>query len=315
MNNRSAILLVGGRGTRLAPLTNNTPKPMLQVAGVPFTEHQINKARAAGITEIVLATSFKAELFKPYFGDGKNFGISIKYAIEEVALGTGGAISNAGAMLEGSGPVAIFNGDVLSKHDLDGQFKFHQANGADVTLYLTEVEDARAYGAVELDSTGRVSAFNEKMENPPTNIINAGCYIFNRGIIDSIPVGKVISVERETFPQLLASGAKVFGFIDKSYWLDIGTPAALLKASRDLVFEMDKDFLALPESVIASDSMLTGGSVVGRRSRIESLAQVDGSVIGENAIVGVGARLKDCFVADGFEVPAHVIAVDNYFGF
>jgi mannose-1-phosphate guanylyltransferase len=315
MSNRSAILLVGGRGTRLAPLTNNTPKPMLQVAGVPFTEHQINKARAAGITEIVLATSFKAELFEPYFGDGKNFGISIKYAIEEVALGTGGAISNAGSMLEGSGPVAIFNGDVLSKHDLDGQFKFHQANGADVTLYLTEVEVARAYGAVELDNTGRVTAFNEKMENPPTNIINAGCYIFNRGIIDSIPVGKVISVERETFPQLLASGAKVFGFIDKSYWLDIGTPAALLKASRDLVFEMSKDFLALPESVIASDAILTGGSVVGRRSRIESSAQVDGSVIGENAIVGVGARLKDCFVADGFEVPAHVIAVDNYFGF
>jgi mannose-1-phosphate guanylyltransferase len=315
MSNRSAILLVGGRGTRLAPLTNNTPKPMLQVAGVPFTEHQINKARAAGITEIVLATSFKAELFEPYFGDGKNFGISIKYAIEEVALGTGGAISNAGSMLEGSGPVAIFNGDVLSKHDLDGQFKFHQANGADVTLYLTEVEDARAYGAVELDNTGRVTAFNEKMENPPTNIINAGCYIFNRGIIDSIPVGKVISVERETFPQLLASGAKVFGFVDKSYWLDIGTPAALLKASRNLVFEMSKDFLALPESVIASDAILTGGSVVGRCSRIESLAQIDGSVIGENAIVGVGARLKDCFVADGFEVPAHVIAVDNYFGF
>ena len=218
-------------------------------------------------------------------------------------------------MLAGSGPVAIFNGDVLSKHDLDGQFKFHESKSADVTLYLTEVEDARAYGAVELDGTGRVTAFNEKMENPPTNIINAGCYIFNRGIIDSIPFGKVISVERETFPHLLSSGAKVFGFVDKSYWLDIGTPAALLKASRDLVFEMSKDFLALPESVIASDAILTGGSVVGRCSRIESLAQVDGSVIGENAIVGVGARLKDCFVADGFEVPAHVIAVDNYFGF
>jgi mannose-1-phosphate guanylyltransferase len=315
MTNRSAILLVGGRGTRLAPLTNNTPKPMLQVAGVPFTEHQINKARNAGISEIVLATSFKAELFEPYFGDGKNFGISIKYAVEEVALGTGGAISNAAAMLEGSGPVAIFNGDVLSKHDLEGQFKFHESNGADVTLYLTEVKDARAYGAVELDGTGRVSAFNEKMENPPTNIINAGCYIFNRETIASIPFGKVISVERETFPQLLSSGAKVFGYIDKSYWLDIGTPAALLKASRDLVSEMNKEFLALPEATIATDANVSGGSVIGRRSRVESLAQVDGSVIGDSAVVGTGARLKNCFVADGFEVPAHVIAIDNYFGF
>ena len=315
MTNRSAILLVGGRGTRLAPLTNNTPKPMLQVAGVPFTEHQIDKARSAGITEIVLATSFKAELFEPYFGGGANFGISIKYAVEEVALGTGGAISNAAAMLEGSGPVAIFNGDVLSKHDLDGQFKFHESKGADVTLYLTEVEDARAYGAVELDGLGRVSAFNEKMENPPTNIINAGCYIFNREVIASIPFGEVISVERETFPQLLAKGAKVFGFIDKSYWLDIGTPAALLKASRDLVFEMNKEFLSLPESTIAADAIVSGGSVIGRRSRIESLAQVDGSVVGDGAVVGAGARLKNCFVADGFEVPASVIAFDNYFGF
>jgi mannose-1-phosphate guanylyltransferase len=315
MVGRSAILLVGGRGTRLAPLTNNTPKPMLQVAGVPFTEHQINKARSAGITEIVLATSFKAELFEPYFGDGKNFRISIKYAVEEVALGTGGAISNAAAMLEGSGPVAIFNGDVLSKHDLDGQFKFHESNGADVTLYLTEVEDARAYGAVELEDLGRVLAFNEKMENPPTNIINAGCYIFNREVIAAIPFGKVISVERETFPQLLAAGAKVFGFIDKSYWLDIGTPTALLKASRDLVSEMNKEFLSLPESTIAPDAKVSGGSVIGRRSRIESLAQVEGSVIGDGAVVGAGARLKNCFVAEGFEVPAYVIAIDNYFGF
>jgi mannose-1-phosphate guanylyltransferase len=285
---------------------------MLQVAGVPFTEHQIDKARSAGITEIVLATSFKAELFEPYFGDGANFGISIKYAVEEVALGTGGAISNAAAMLEGSGPVAIFNGDVLSKHDLDGQFKFHESKGADVTLYLTEVEDARAYGAVELDGLGRVSAFNEKMENPPTNIINAGCYIFNREVIASIPFGKVISVERETFPQLLATGAKVFGFIDKSYWLDIGTPAALLKASRDLVFEMNREFLALSDATIAADAILSGGSVIGRRARIESLAQVDGSVIGDGAVVGAGARLKNCFVADGFEVPASVIAIDNF---
>jgi mannose-1-phosphate guanylyltransferase len=315
MAGRSAILLVGGRGTRLAPLTNNTPKPMLQVAGVPFTEHQINKARSAGITEIVLATSFKAELFEPYFGDGKNFGISIKYAVEEVALGTGGAISNAAAMLEGSGSVAIFNGDVLSKHDLDGQFKFHESNAADVTLYLTQVEDARAYGAVELDDSGRVLAFNEKMENPPTNIINAGCYIFNREVIAAIPFGKVISVERETFPQLLAAGAKVFGFIDKSYWLDIGTPTALLKASRDLVSEMNREFLSLPESTIAPDANVSGGSVIGRRSRIESLAQVDGSVIGDGAVVGAGARLKNCFVAEGFEVPAYVIAIDNYFGF
>ncbi len=288
---------------------------MLQVAGVPFTEHQILKARDAGITEIVLATSFKAELFEPYFGDGKNFGIAIKYAVEEVALGTGGAISNAAQMLTGSGPVAIFNGDVLSQHDLDGQFNFHKFNGADVTLYLTKVEDARAFGAVELDDSGRVSAFNEKMENPPTNIINAGCYIFERSVIDTIPFGKVVSVERETFPSLLANGAKVFGFIDTSYWLDIGTPAALLKASRDLVFASSKDFLALPDSNIAATAKITGGSVIGRSATIAEMAIIQGSLIGDGASIGERARLINCFVAAGFSVPSDVIAENNFFGF
>jgi mannose-1-phosphate guanylyltransferase len=288
---------------------------MLQVAGVPFTEHQIIKAREAGISEIVLATSFKAELFEPYFGDGRNFGILIKYAVEEVALGTGGAISNAAQELSGTGPVAIFNGDVLSGHDLGAQFDFHEAKSADVTLFLTKVEDARAFGAVELDESGRVSAFNEKMENPLTNIINAGCYIFNHDIINTIPFGKVVSVERETFPNLLATGARVFGFIDTSYWLDIGTPSALLKASRDLVLEGGKEFLALEGSKISPSASITGGTIIGRNAQIAADAQISGCVIGDGAIIGAGARLTDCFVAEGFEVPAQVISFDNYFGF
>jgi len=243
---------------------------MLQVAGIPFTQHQIEKAQSAGITEIILATSFKADLFEPYFGDGSNFGISIKYAVEEVPLGTGGAIRNAAQMLSGDGDVAIFNGDVLSQHDLDAQFKFHDEKGADVTLYLTKVADARAFGAVELDETGRVFAFNEKMDNPPTNIINAGCYIFNPKVIDEIPFAQVVSVERETFPQLLKSGAKVFGFIDTSYWLDIGTPTALLKASRDLVIASGLDFMALENSEIETGARISGGSVIGRGAKVEA---------------------------------------------
>jgi mannose-1-phosphate guanylyltransferase len=200
---KSAILLVGGFGTRLQPLTFNIPKPMLPVAGIPFTEHQIAKARAAGIEEIVLATSFRAEVFEPYFGNGEKFGIRVSYAVEESALGTGGAIANAAKFLEKSGPVVIFNGDVLSSHDLQAQVDLHVSGGADVTLHLTEVNDARAFGVVEL-SKNRILTFNEKMENPPTNIINAGCYIFNQEVIDSIPTGRVVSVERETFPALIA---------------------------------------------------------------------------------------------------------------
>ena len=196
----SAILLVGGKGTRLMPLTQHTPKPMLEVAGVPFTEHQIRKAAKAGISEIVLATSYKAELFEPYFGDGEKFGIKIKYAVETTALGTGGGIKNAAELIEACDQVVVFNGDVLSGHDLSNQIKLHQRNNADVTLYLTEVLDARAYGCVEIENNNRVKSFLEKMDNPISNLINAGCYIFNPTIINTIPKGQVVSVERETFP-------------------------------------------------------------------------------------------------------------------
>ena len=321
---RSAILLVGGMGTRLHPLTLSIPKPMLPVAGVPFTEHQIVKAREAGITQIVLATAFKAEIFRPYFGDGEKFGIEIKYAVEESALGTGGAIRNAADQLKGTGPVAIFNGDVLTGHDLDGQFKFHEKKRADVSLYLTQVPDARAFGAVELDNDFRVKAFNEKMENPPTNIINAGCYIFNREIINQIPNGIVVSVERETFPQLLNTGAKVYGFVDTSYWLDIGTPAALLKASQDLLSgainssatpKVSGNYLALDGAVIAPSAKVGGYSVIGAGAEIGAEASVEGSVIFDGAKIGTGAKLTNCFVAPNFQVPADLVGINNFFGF
>ncbi len=320
----SAILLVGGMGTRLQPLTLHTPKPMLPVAGVPFTEHQICKARDAGINEIVLATSFKAELFEPYFGDGSNFGISIKYAVEKEPLGTGGAIRNAAAMLSGQGPVAIFNGDVLSGHDLAAQLAFHESQSADLTLYLTEVGDARAFGAVELDSDHRVFAFNEKMENPPTNIINAGCYTFNREVIASIPDGRVVSVERETFPQLLMSGARVFGYVDRSYWLDIGTPAALLKASQDLISgrahsaatpQNNGEFLALPGASVSSSAVISQGTVIGADVVIEDGVHLSGCIVGNGARIGARAQLTNSFIAPGASVAKAAIADSQFFGY
>jgi mannose-1-phosphate guanylyltransferase len=161
-----AILLVGGFGTRLMPLTKNTPKPMLTVAGVPVTEHQIAMAKAAGINQIVLATSYLSDVFIPYFGDGSKWGIKIKYAVEKEPLGTGGAIRNAAHLLDSNESVVILNGDVMSSHNLGEQIRQHEAHDADVTLHLTQVQDARAFGCVPTDSNGRVTAFLEKMENP-----------------------------------------------------------------------------------------------------------------------------------------------------
>jgi len=296
-----AILLVGGFGTRLMPLTKNTPKPMLTVAGVPVTEHQIAMAKAAGITEIVLATSYLSEVFIPYFGDGSKWGIKIKYAVEKEPLGTGGAIRNAAQLLDTNESVVILNGDVLSSHNLTEQIRQHEAHGADVTLHLTEVEDARAFGCVPTDSDGRVTAFLEKMENPVTNQINAGCYVFNPRIISTIPLDTVVSVERETFPQLVESGAKVFGFVENAYWLDIGTPRALLKASIDIV-KRSGEFLAMPGSSIDPTAVITGGSCIGPDSTIGAGAQIDASIIEAGSVIGQDAKISDSFVASGAEV-------------
>jgi mannose-1-phosphate guanylyltransferase len=306
-----AILLVGGFGTRLMPLTKNTPKPMLTVAGVPVTEHQIAMAKAAGITEIVLATSYLSEVFIPYFGDGSKWGIKIKYAVEKEPLGTGGAIRNAAQLLDTNESVVILNGDVLSSHNLTEQIRQHEAHGADVTLHLTEVEDARAFGCVPTDSDGRVTAFLEKMENPVTNQINAGCYVFNPRIISTIPLDTVVSVERETFPQLVESGAKVFGFVENAYWLDIGTPRALLKASIDIV-KRSGEFLAMPGSSIDPTAVITGGSCIGPDSTIGAGAQIDASIIEAGSVIGQDAKISNSFVASGAEVEKNVKIASSF---
>jgi len=296
-----AILLVGGFGTRLMPLTKNTPKPMLTVAGVPVTEHQLAMAKAAGITEIVLATSYLSEVFIPYFGDGSKWGMKIKYAVEKEPLGTGGAIRNAAKLLDTNESVVILNGDVLSSHNLSEQIRQHEAHDADVTLHLTEVEDARAFGCVPTDGDGRVSAFLEKMENPVTNQINAGCYVFNPRVISTIPPDTVVSVERETFPELVASGAKVFGYLENAYWLDIGTPRALLKASIDIV-KRSGEFLAMPGTTIDPTAVITGGSCIGPNSLVGAGTVIDGSIIEAGSVIGLHAKISDSFVAVGATV-------------
>jgi mannose-1-phosphate guanylyltransferase len=297
----AAILLVGGFGTRLMPLTKNTPKPMLTVAGVPVTEHQLAMAKAAGITEIVLATSYLSEVFIPYFGDGSKWGMKIKYAVEKEPLGTGGAIRNAAKLLDTNESVVILNGDVLSSHNLAEQIRQHELHDADVTLHLTQVDDARAFGCVPTDSNGRVTAFLEKMENPITNQINAGCYVFNPRVISTIPLDTVVSVERETFPQLVAQGASVFGYVENAYWLDIGTPRALLKASIDIV-QRSGDFLAMPGSTIDPTAVITGGSCIGANSSVGAGAHIAGSIIEAGCVIGPNANIVDSFVAAGANV-------------
>jgi len=298
------ILLVGGLGTRLKPLTNQTPKPMLPVGGLPVTERQLLAAKKAGIKTVILATSYLSEIFTPYFGDGSKWGMKLLYAVEAEPLGTGGAIRNAAALIDfqnSDEDFVIFNGDVLSGHDISAQIAFHKAKKADATLHLIEVADARAFGCVPTDSEGRVLDFQEKMENPVTNAINAGCYIFSSSVISEIPEGKVVSIERETFPNLVSSGRPIYGYREKSYWLDIGTPAALFKGSRDIVAG---DYLAGSQSQIGPGSLISGGTSIGERSTIGANCEISNSIIGNEVEIGDGCTISDSFILHGSQIAA-----------
>ena len=292
------ILLVGGFGTRLRPLTNKTPKPMLPIANLPVTEHQLLAAKAAGITKVVLATAYLAETFTPYFGDGSKWGIELKYALETEPLGTGGAIRNAAELIlteiSEDESIVVFNGDVLSRHNLAAQIKLHQSTSAAVTLHLVNVEDARPYGCVPFDENGRVTYFLEKMENPITTTINAGCYVFSPQVIKEIELGKVVSVEREVFPDLLKSGNVVQAFVDNSYWLDMGTPKALLKGSQDYVGS--HDFIVGKDSKISASAIISEASAIGNNVTIEENVEIRSSIIRDGVTIAQGCKLENVFV-------------------
>ncbi|WP_055535748.1 sugar phosphate nucleotidyltransferase [Streptomyces graminilatus] len=323
-----AILLVGGKGTRLRPLTVHTPKPMLPAAGVPFLTHQLARARAAGVEHIVLATSYLAEVFEPHFGDGSSLGLHLEYVTEDEPLGTGGAIRNVAARLHSApdDPVLVFNGDILTGLDIRALVRTHKATSADVSLHLTRVTDPRAYGLVPTDETGRVTAFLEKPQTPEeivTDQINAGAYVFRRSVIDTIPAGRPVSVERETFPELLSIGAHLQGLVDSTYWLDLGTPAAFVRGSADLVLGRAPspavpgrcgDRLILPSARVAADAKLTGGTVVGEGAFVAKGARVSGSTILAGAVVEPGAVITDSLIGTGARVGERSILTGTVIG-
>ena len=308
-----AILLVGGQGTRLRPLTIGTPKPLLPTAGVPFLAHQLARAAAAGVTHVVMATAYRSEMFAAVFGDGSGYGLQISYVHEDVPLGTGGGIRNAASTLFSGpeDPVVVLNGDVLSGHDLGAQIDLHRKADAAVTLHLVEVPDPARFGCVPTDFDGRVTAFLEKTPNPVTSQINAGCYVFTKRYIDAMPAGRVLSVERETFPGLIEAGQTVMGYLESAYWLDVGTPEAFVRGSCDLVLgELASPAmpgecgpaLLLPGASADPSAQLSGGTAVGPGSVVGAGAAVDGCVLFDEVSVGAGARVSRSVVASGARI-------------
>lgn len=248
----------------------------------------------------MFATSYLASLFEEEFKDFSQ-DLEISYAVESVPLGTGGAIRNAGRMLRGSAdaPVLILNGDILSGLDLRDVLEQHAAREADVTLHLTRVADPRAFGLVPTDDAGRVLSFLEKPKTPEecvTDQINAGCYVFRRSVLDAIPADREVSVEQETFPELVAQGRRVFGHTTQDYWRDLGTPLAFVHGSADLVtgkvtsplVERSTEALIHPTATVDPTARITGGSTIGPHTVIGPRVVVDRSILGGSVTVAEG---------------------------
>lgn len=320
-----AVILVGGEGTRLRPLTYGTPKPMVPLFGVPFLERTLARLRGAGVTDAVLASGYLPQAIRDHFGEGDRIGMRLTYVVEDAPLGTAGAIRNVADKITGA--FFVLNGDVLTSLDLRAMRAFHEARGGLGLLHTIRVEDPSPFGCVVSDGTGRVSSFVEKppRETAPTNDINAGTYLLERRALDAIPAGRPVSIERETFPQLLAAGERLYSYTTNDYWLDVGRPAQYLQAHNDVldgklslevpggeVTEYGKFWrvgatgapanLRLPSFLgdgveLAASAEVGPYAVLGQRCTVGANACVRDSVLWDRVTVEAGARVADAILA------------------
>ena len=278
-----AILLAGGKGTRLRPLTLNTPKPIVPIFNRPFLMYQLDQLRQVPeITEVILSLNYQPRRIEETFGDGEALGIKISYAVEPQPLGTGGAIKFAAQTVQDS--VIVLNGDVLQQIDLQSVIARHREARACATIVLTPVDNPTAYGLVETEPDGRVKRFLEKpsADEITCNTINAGIYVLEPETLDRIPANEAYSIERQYFPSLVANDETFVAYVNEGYWIDIGTPEKYRQVHRDI---MDGRYPADP-------FLGRAGGIVDLGARIENDVQIQGPCfLDEGAVVKAGAQL------------------------
>ncbi|PZD97014.1 NDP-sugar synthase [Paenibacillus sambharensis] len=292
-----ALLLAGGLGTRLRPLTEQLPKPMAPVGNRPWLEHLILQLKEQGIGEFVITLKHYPELIRSYFGDGSRFGVSIAYTVEEEALGTAGAIKNAEHLL--GERFLVFNADVIQKVDILPLIEFHKQHGGSATIGLTRVEDPSQFGVVDITPSGRILKFIEKppIGQAPSDLINAGVYLLDRQVLSLIPAGREVSIERETFPLLIQQGLGAYGCHMRGYWLDMGTRERYRKVHWDILdrtfplpiagHEQSRGIWVGEECVIGSGVLLIPPVLIGDRVHIG-----DKAIIGPNTVIGNDCRIE-----------------------
>ncbi len=302
-----AVVLVGGEGTRLRPLTLETPKPMVPVMNMPFLERTLRRLKDAGISDVILPAGYLPEAITSYFGDGSRLGLRLRYIIEATPLGTAGALKNVAQYIDG--PFFVLNGDVLTSLDLRGMMRYHREKGGVATLHLIRVDDPSAFGCVVHDGAGRVSAFVEKPPRgeAPTNEINAGTYLLERTVLDAIPSGRPVSIERETFPQLIADGRPLYAYTTDDYWIDLGKPEAYLNAHRH-IFDGVMPLGLRPEVDGPGRETIARSAVrppvfIGAGCRIDPTAVVGPyTVVGDGCTIGPGAVVEDSLIWDDVRI-------------
>jgi len=318
-----ALILAGGKGTRLRPLTVYTPKPIVPICNRPFLLYQIDTLRRAGVTDITLSLSYQPEKIEQQLGDGSEFGVKLRYTVEPQPMGTAGAYKFAEDLIRE--PTVVFNGDILTDLDLKTVIRQHKDRGALATIVLAPVENPSTYGLVETESNGRVRRFLEKPKSDEitVNTINAGTYVLEPQVLDLIPAGENHSFEYGLFPKLLDDKAAFFAHIpQRTYWIDIGTPDRYLQTHHDLLanrvsrihiknrrgsFDSATHAEIDELSMIGDDCTIKPGaqiinSVLGPGCYVEERARIENSVIWAHTRVGTAAQINGAVIGRGCHI-------------
>ncbi|HUC04329.1 MAG TPA: NDP-sugar synthase [Acidimicrobiales bacterium] len=320
-----AVVLVGGEGTRLRPLTLTTPKQLLPIVGEPMIERVLEHLVAYGVDEAILSMGYLPDAFREAYPDGHAAGIALTYAVEPEPLDTAGAVRFAATFGQVDDTFVVVNGDVLTDLDLGTLIDFHRSSGAEGTIALHPVADPSAFGVVPTDADGRVVSFVEKppRDEAPTNEINAGTYVFEPSVLERIAPSGRVSIERETFPAMVRDGV-LCARADDSYWLDTGTPAAYLQANHDLLSRRwharlpdglhdrgDAVYLAGASRVLGD---VVGPSVIFGECEVARGARVERSVVGRGSVIDAGAVVRDSVLMEGSRVAADASVAGSVLG-
>jgi len=326
MKEVKAVILVGGEGTRLRPLTSSVPKPMVPVLNKPFLEHVFKHLHNHGIRDIVLALCYLPDNIQSYFGNGSGFGINLTYVVEDFPLGTAGAVKNVSDYIDST--FLVLNGDVYTDLDITSMVALHKDRGAVATIALTPVEDPSAYGVVDTDSDGRVKSFIEKpkREEAPTNMINAGTYVLEPDVLRHVEPQTFCMFENFLFPLLLDTGELVYAYPSDAYWIDIGTPEKYASLNHHLLsgdMEIDKSCNIHPSAeitgtvkfgsncIVETNVMVEGPTVLGDGCVIKQNAVIKKAIIWPGTIIDEGAIIENSIVGDGCNIGANACIVDG----